>query len=218
MLPPPGSASEGGGIRGVDSDGVELELNDQSWVKIRPIRPNDKEGLLAGFERLSEDSRYKRFLTPMDTLTSSQLRYLTEVDHRDHEALIACDLDGNIVGVGRYVREPGSDRSEAAVTVADDWQGRGLGTALTRILAARATEEGIRTFTALLLARNEDMRGLLDAVGHVEVTSQDGEAVEVEVPLAPEIAQDPALRSVLRAVAATEGEVAKPPGEGTGGG
>ena len=44
-------------------------------MKIRPIRPHDKEGLLAGFERLSEDSRYKRFLTPMDTLTSSQLRY-----------------------------------------------------------------------------------------------------------------------------------------------
>jgi RimJ/RimL family protein N-acetyltransferase len=199
-------------LRGADPDGVELELSDESWVKVRPIRPDDKERLLAGFEGLSEDSRYKRFLTPMETLTPSQLRYLTEVDHRDHEALIACDLDGNIVGVGRYVREPGSDRSEAAVTVADDWQGRGLGTALTRLLAARATEEGISTFTALLLARNEDMRGLLDAVGSVQVTSRDGEVIEVQVPLAPEIAQDPALRSVLRAVAATHGRVARQPG------
>jgi GNAT superfamily N-acetyltransferase len=200
-------------LRGADSDGVELELNDQSWVKIRPIRASDKDSLRAGFERLSEDSRYKRFLTPMERLTPSQLRYLTEVDHHDHEALIACDLDGNIVGVGRYVRETGRDRAEAAVTVADDWQGRGLGTALTRVLAGRATEEGISRFTALLLARNQDMRGLLEAVGEVEVTRSEGEVIEVDVPLAPEIVQDPALRSVLRAVAATEGEVARPPGD-----
>jgi RimJ/RimL family protein N-acetyltransferase len=199
-------------VRGADSDGVEFELSDESWVKIRPIRADDKEALLAGFERLSDDARYKRFLTPMETLTRSQLRYLTEVDHHDHEALIACDLDGNIVGVGRYVREEDPTRSEAAVTVADDWQGRGLGTALTRLLAARATEEGITRFTALLLARNEDMRGLLDAVGDLEVTARDGGVIGVEVPLAPEVAQDPALRSVLRAVAATAGEVARPPG------
>lgn len=197
--------------RGADSEGVELELNDESWVRIRPIRPDDKDALLAGFERLSEDSRYKRFLAPMETLTSSQLAYLTEVDHHDHEALVACDADGSIVAVGRYVREPGSDRSEAAVTVADDWQGKGLGTALTRLLAARAVEEGIHVFTAMLLARNADMRGLLEAVGDVEVTAREGEVIEVEVPLADEVAQDPALRSVLRAVAATGGEVARPP-------
>ena len=85
---------------------VEVELRDESWVGIRPIQPDDKEALLAGFERLSEESRYKRFLTPMETLTSSQLAYLTEVDHHDHEALIAFDLSTrNAVGVGRYVRE-----------------------------------------------------------------------------------------------------------------
>ncbi len=198
--------------RGADSEGVELELNDESWVRIRPIRADDKPALLAGFERLSDDSRYKRFLAPVETLTPSQLRYLTEVDHRDHEALVACDHEGAIVGVGRYVREPDGDRCEAAVTVADDWQGRGLGTALTRLLAGRATEQGITRFTALLLARNEEMRGLLEAVGDVRVTGRGGEAIEVEVPLAPEVVQDPALRSVLRAVAASGGELARPPG------
>ena len=193
---------------------VEVELRDESWVGIRPIRPDDKEALLAGFERLSEESRYKRFLTPMETLTSSQLAYLTEVDHHDHEALIAFDLSTrNAVGVGRYVREGDGDRAEAAVTVADDWQGKGLGTALTRVLGGRAVEEGISCFTALLLAENKEMVGLLTGFGHVEVTAREGEAIRVEVPLAPEVVKDPALRSVLRAVAATDGRLASMPGE-----
>ena len=193
---------------------VEVELRDESWVGIRPIQPDDKEGLRAGFERLSEESRYKRFLTPMETLTSSQLGYLTEVDHHDHEALIAFDLStGDAVGVGRYVREGDGDRAEAAVTVADDWQGKGLGTALTRVLGGRAVEEGISCFTALLLAENKEMVGLLTGFGDVEVTAREGEAIQVEVPLAPEVVKDPALRSVLRAVAATDGRLASMPGE-----
>ena len=193
---------------------VEVELRDESWVGIRPIQPDDKEALLAGFERLSEESRYKRFLTPMETLTSSQLAYLTEVDHHDHEALIAFDLSTrNAVGVGRYVREGDGDRAEAAVTVADDWQGKGLGTALTRVLGGRAVEEGISCFTALLLAENKEMVGLLTGFGDVEVTAREGEAIRVEVPLAPEVVKDPALRSVLRAVAATDGRLASMPGE-----
>ena len=193
---------------------VEVELRDESWVGIRPIQPDDKEALLAGFERLSEESRYKRFLTPMETLTSSQLAYLTEVDHHDHEALIAFDLSTrDAVGVGRYVREGDGDRAEAAVTVADDWQGKGLGTALTRVLGGRAVEEGISCFTALLLAENKEMVGLLTGFGDVEVTAREGEAIQVEVPLAPEVVKDPALRSVLRAVAATDGRLASMPGE-----
>jgi GNAT superfamily N-acetyltransferase len=192
---------------------VEVELRDESWVGIRPIQPDDKDALLAGFRRLSPESRYKRFLTPMETLTSSQLAYLTEVDHSGHEALVAIELSSrDIVGVGRYVREGESDRAEAAVTVADDWQGLGLGTALTRVLAGRAVEEGISCFTALLLADNAEMVGLLDSVGEVETTAREGETIQVLVPLAPEVVKDPALRSVLRAVAATEGGLAKPPG------
>ena len=151
----------------------------------------------------------------MPTLAPSQLRYLTEVDHHDHEALIAIDLaSGDLVGVGRYVRErDAGDRAEAAVTVADDWQGKGLGTALTRVLGGRAVEEGITCFTALLLAENKEMVGLLTGVGDVEVTAREGEAIQVEVPLAPEVVKDPALRSVLRAVAATDGRLASTPGE-----
>lgn len=198
---------------------VELELRDGSWVSIRPIRPDDAAALERGFERLSADSRYKRFLTPVERLTEGQLRYLTEVDHHTHEALIAFDLahPGEAVGVGRFVRDAGDDRAEAAVTVADDWQGRGLGTALTRMLAGRAAAEGIRCFTALLLAENVEMAALLEDVGDVEVTDREVGTVQVDVPLSSEITDDPALQRVLRAVVSSPLELASVPGEGVEG-
>jgi RimJ/RimL family protein N-acetyltransferase len=194
---------------------VEVELRDGSWAWIRPILPEDAPALARGFERLSADSRYKRFLTPIERLTQSQLEYLTNVDHRDHEAMIAFDPahPGVVVGVGRYVRDDSTDRAEAAVTIADDWQGKGLGTALTRLLAARAEEEGITCWTALLLAENEDMAGLLADVGDVQITDREGGTIQVDVPLDPQLARDPALRRVLRAVASSSVDLAAVPGE-----
>jgi hypothetical protein len=78
---------------------------------VRPIRPQDAAPLRAGFERLSEQSRYRRFLSPMQELSGPMLRYLTEVDHHDHEALIAVGADGTIVGVARSVRQDGWGRA-----------------------------------------------------------------------------------------------------------
>jgi GNAT superfamily N-acetyltransferase len=170
----------------VSSDRVELTLRDGATVLIEPIRPEHKQALERGFERLSEESRYSRFLAPMERLGPTMLAYLTEVDHHDHEALIAFDpRSGDAVGVARYVRT-NRTRAEAAVTVADDWQGRGLGTALTSLLAERAIEEGIDRFTAVLLARNSEMVGLLESLGQVSVTGRNGGTLEVEVPLEPE--------------------------------
>jgi RimJ/RimL family protein N-acetyltransferase len=170
----------------VQSDLIELTLRDGAEVRVEPIRPEDKDALARAFEQLSEQSRYRRFLAPMDHLSPTMLAYLTEVDHHDHEALIAFDRGSEeVVGVARYVRGEGTS-AEAAVTVGDDWQGRGLGTALTSLLAGRALEEGIDRFTALLLAENKEMIALLESVGHVTVTGRDSGTLEVEVPLEAE--------------------------------
>ena len=119
----------------------------------------------------------------MEELTPSMVRYLTQVDHHDHEALIAFDRGGgDAVGVARYVRTEGRS-AEAAVTVVDGWQGLGLGTALTSMLAERALDEGIECFTALLLAENREMLALLESLGHVTVTDRESGTVNVEVPL-----------------------------------
>jgi RimJ/RimL family protein N-acetyltransferase len=170
----------------VPDDPVELTLRDGATILIEPIRPDHKDALERGFAQLSERSRYTRFLAPMERLTPTMLTYLTEVDHHDHEALIAF-VSGttDMVAVARYVRTEGSS-AEAAVTVGDDWQGRGLGTALTSLLAGRAVEEGIDRFTALVLSENKEMIALLESLGHVTVTGREAGTLSVEVPLEPE--------------------------------
>jgi GNAT superfamily N-acetyltransferase len=196
----------------MDAAGHQLTLRDGSEVVVRPIRPDDKQALLDGFSRLSPESVYRRFLTPIETLGPSQLRYLTEVDHHEHEALIAFEArTRNAIGVGRFVRtDPGS--AEAAVTVVDEWQGRGLGMALTSLLAERALEEGIQSFTALLLAENEEMKGLLASLGSVRTVAREGGTIQVEVPLHPDRpGAGRGLYGVLRTVASRALHLARPP-------
>jgi RimJ/RimL family protein N-acetyltransferase len=172
---------------------------------VRPIEPGDKDALAAAFERLSPESRYRRFLAPQDRLTTAQLRYLTDVDHRDHEALVAVDTGtGDGVGVARYVRDRvRPDSAEVAVAVADAWQGKGIGTELLHRLADRARQEGIERFTALVLADNDAIRHLLDELGVVRTVDQAAGCVELAVDLpAPSAGATLAawLRSAARGV------------------
>ncbi len=165
-------------------DGELVDLRDGSAVRIRPIRPEDKAQLVQAFARLGPSSRYRRFLGYKKDLSVAELEALTEVDHVDHEALGAIDPStGDGVGVARYVRRPDRpDVAEAAVTVVDDWQGRGVGSALVRRLAARAREEGIREFTATLLSDNRAMLELFRGLGVLRVV-RDGPVQEVDVAL-----------------------------------
>jgi RimJ/RimL family protein N-acetyltransferase len=178
--------------------GAPLELRDGSRVRLRPGRPTDRERLLRGFERLSPESRYSRFLVPMPELTEEMVRYLTEIDHHDHEAIVALGEDtGEGLGVARYVRnQDRPDTAEVAVTVVDDWQGKGLGTLLLNVLSARAREEGVRGFTALMHATNEEMMDLLKRLDEVTIVDRDTGTVEIEVPI-PKIGLAPALRKLL---------------------
>ena len=177
-------------------------LRDGSQVVVRPIEPGDREQLEAGFERLSAESRYQRFLAPMSHLNAEMLDYLTDVDHHDHEALVALDAaTGEGAGIARFVRlEDRPDVAEAAVTVADAWQGRGLGTLLLELLAGRAREEGVTRFTALMLAENTDMMELLERLGPVRIVDREIGTVEVESGL-PADGLSPEIRSLLRLVA-----------------
>jgi GNAT superfamily N-acetyltransferase len=178
-----------------------VRIRDGSLVHVRPIEAGDKDALRAGFEQLSLQSRYERFLSPLDHLSTAMLRYLTEVDHHDHEALVAYDSESDrLVGVARYVREDDPEVAEAAVTVADDWHGRGLGTALLHELAERAREEGVKRFTALVLARNDDMIDMLFRLGPAEVVDRQSGAVEIEAELPPAGVSDQ-LRGLLKLAA-----------------
>jgi GNAT superfamily N-acetyltransferase len=182
--------------------GAPITLRDGARVRIRQGHRSDRGLLLRGFERLSRESRYRRFLAPMPELSEEAVRYLTEIDHHDHEAIIGLDEEtGEGIGVARYVRDPKRpDTAELAVTVIDDWQARGVGTLLVEVLSARAREEGITTFTALMLAENDDMMDMLSHLGPVRIVDQEAGTIEIEMPI-PAIGLAPALKKLLRIAA-----------------
>jgi GNAT superfamily N-acetyltransferase len=182
--------------------GAPITLRDGSHARIRQGHHTDRDLLLRGFERLSPESRYRRFLAPTAELSEATVRYLTEIDHHNYEAMIALDEQtGEGIGVARYVRDPDDPNvAEVAVTVIDDWQQRGLGTLLLEVISARARVEGITRFTALMLATNKEMMDLLQELDPVRVVDRELGTVEVEVPI-PSDGLAPALRKVIRIAA-----------------
>ena len=155
------------------------------WSSGRSDRA-DAPLLADGFARLGPESRRLRFLRRKDELSAAELRYFTDVDHHHHEALGALDRTGGRgVGIARYVRDTGDPQAaEIAVTIADDWQGRGLGTELLAQLSGRARAEGIHRFTALVSADNAAMAALLRSASADLVRREHG-TVEYEIKLAP---------------------------------
>jgi RimJ/RimL family protein N-acetyltransferase len=166
------------------ASGKRVVLRDGSTVLIRPVCSMDAPLLADGFARLSPQSRWMRFLGAKTSLSAAELRYLTDVDHHDHEAIGALSVaDGRGVGIARYVRDTNDPRSaEIAVTIVDDWQGRGLGTELLARLSDRARQAGIDRFTALVSTQNAAMAGLLRKLGACLVIRGPG-TVEYEVAL-----------------------------------
>ncbi len=182
--------------------GAPVVLRDGSKVRLRQGHSSDKQLLQRGFERLSPESRYRRFLAAIPALSEEKVRYLTEIDHHDHEAIVALDeKTGEGIGVARYIRNPERlDAAEVAVTVVDDWQRKGVGTLLLEVLGARARTEKISTFTALMLATNDKMLDVLEALGPVRIVDREPGTVEIEMPI-PEVGLSTALRKLLRLAA-----------------
>jgi GNAT superfamily N-acetyltransferase len=185
--------------------GYEAELRDGRPILLRQIRPGDRERLAEGLRRLSPGSRYLRFHADVDQLSDRQLDYLTRVDHVEHEAIVALDPqrpDVPGIGVARYIRDAYERHvAEAAVTVADEYHGLGAGTLLLGALAARAREQGIEVFRNYVLASNEAMLEVFDALGAVREREND-RLWRVDLPI-PERASDlpdsPAGRAFMAA-------------------
>jgi GNAT superfamily N-acetyltransferase len=142
-------------------------LSDGTAVRLRFLRPDDRDVLLAGFNRLSPESRYLRFFTPMPRLPEGVLERLLSTDGWNHVAIgaeSATDHTGppEGLGVARFIRlREAPDVAEAAVAVVDHVQRRGLGTLLLSTLAAAARERGIAKFRTEVLSSNEAVKALL---------------------------------------------------------
>ena len=155
----------------------EIPLRDGSTALVRPIEPGDGERLREIWNGMSGLSRRRRFLAPTaGDVSDEDLQYLVDVDHRRHEALIALDGAGRGIAVARYVRSPDDPASaEVAVVVVDDWQRRGLATALLDRLTEAARENGIERYSALVAEDNDVVIRALDRAGAVRTGSEDGE-------------------------------------------
>ena len=160
-----------------------LVLADGAQVGVRPIGARDRDAFSAWFGRLSDESRRRRFLGPKPRLSARELTYLTEVDHVSHTALVAVDERGQLIGEARYATAAADDRTaDFAVTVADEWQGRGVGTRLASWLIEEARLNGMTRLTAMTLWNNTAAIALLHRLGFLRA-GYDGDALEYELAL-----------------------------------
>jgi RimJ/RimL family protein N-acetyltransferase len=162
-------------------------------LTIRPVEPTDVEGLARMFGRLSRESIYYRFFSPLPQVPPSTLRRVANVDHSHRDALVV--LDGaDIVAIASYDELPSTDRraghdAEIAVTVDDAWQHQGIGLRLGRHLAALALERGYDTFVAKTLPTNRAALRLIRKLAP-EATVQFASGVyDARLPLATSLAR-----------------------------
>ncbi|MBH1634915.1 GNAT family N-acetyltransferase [Stenotrophomonas maltophilia] len=143
-------------------------LRDGSDVLIRAVRPQDREAERAFIEGLSSQARHYRFLGGLCHPSEALLSRLTVIDPVREAAFVALDageVDSNILGVSRFSADSKGERCECAVTVSDQWQNRGLGTALMRHLINVARSRGMRTMYSVDLASNAAMNDLARHLG-----------------------------------------------------
>ena len=205
--PPPG-------IRTADDPRIvacttEVTVTDGSRIRIRPVVIADQDGIVQGFEQLSPESRVRRFFIPPARLSDSMLRYLTEIDYTNHVALGAFAIDDTGepgVAIARYVRLTDDPTcAEAAVTVIDSYQRRGIATVLLEALALIALRNGIARFCGYVQWENTEILDLARRVGAtVQASSQAVARIELPLGDVDEHIAETAIRSALRILACLE--------------
>ena len=182
-------------------------LRDGGSIHVRAIRPDDKGRLLDHFGRLSRQSVYYRFFRVKKQLTDDELRCFTELDFEREVALVATLRDAGderIIGVARFgaPQEAARHCAEVAFAVADDHQGRGIGTLLLEHLAPIARVNGITVFEADVLGENNRMMHVFAKSGFVVTRAIDAGVFHVTFPTAETPAFVDASRTRERAAAA----------------
>jgi GNAT superfamily N-acetyltransferase len=165
---------------------AEEHLLDGRLVVLRAIRPEDKEGIREGFQRLSERSVYLRFFQVKKDLTEEELRYFTELDFETHVGLLAVVTENGEergIGVGRYIVEPEKGAAEIALTVDESHHGLGVGTLLLRHLAEIARARGLLTFHGYVLFDNRPMLEVFEHAGFPMERTLQGNVIRVSLAL-----------------------------------
>jgi acetyltransferase len=169
--------------RTMKTSALDCRMKNGVPYKIEPCVEADTEHtpeflkiqIASGFDRLSTQSRWQRFASPLSRLSASQLDYLTSLDGKDRVAWCASTQEGkDVTGIGlaRYVKSPDeSGVAEFAITVVDAYQGQGVGYELLKRLIASAGSNHIAMLKGYILRSNKRMLALckrFDAVFHDE--------------------------------------------------
>src|SRR4051794_21665551 len=163
---------------------ADVVLSDGGTGRLRPIRPEDADALVAMHARLSPETIYRRFFAPYPKIQPGDLERFTHLDYDRRVAFILL-VDDALVAVGRYEGVPGSDVAEVAFVVQDDQQGRGIGSVLLEHLAAAGQERGITRFEADVLTGNRSMLGVFLDAGYTVARNYESGTVRVEFDIAP---------------------------------
>ena len=160
-------------------------LRDGRPATIRALKPQDREALVAAWERTGDKSRYRRFFTSKRALSEGEIRFFVEVNFTTHVALVAELEDGArriIAGAGRYVVcDPG--RAEVAFMVDDAHQGLGIGSLLMRHLVVCARSAGLEMLVAEVLAENSAMLKVFERAGLAVQTRREAGALHLDMRL-----------------------------------
>lgn len=171
----------------IATEHADVILRDGGTLRLRPPTRGDVDALLAFFGGLSQRSLYLRY-HGFPTIGPRLVESLVEPDWRERGVLLGALLDEDgerVVAVANYVRLRDPQFAEAAFAVADEHQGRGIGTRLLEQLAARAADVGIGRFVAYVLPDNRAMLGVFAAAGFELTRELEGGEVEVQFPIAP---------------------------------
>jgi GNAT superfamily N-acetyltransferase len=180
-------------------------LRDGTVVVVRPLVPEDRAELIERYAQLSPASRRLRFVSAPEHLSERLLDHLLDVDQHDRVAIVAAMADepgAPGVGIARYARLRGDPTTaEAAVTVLDPYQGRGIGTLLLTELVSMALERGVDTFVADVMWDNHELLDGLRGAGAVVTPGEPGSAsVRVDLPSTPDQLERSQVYQVMRTV------------------
>jgi RimJ/RimL family protein N-acetyltransferase len=162
-----------------------MSASAESAIRVRRLARGDRRAVVDVFRGLSEASRRLRFHGPKPDLPEHDVSRLVDVGCCGREAVAAVDVaSGRTIGIGRFVRDGESGTAEIAFSVVDEWQGRGVGTALLGELECLARREGIERFRATVSASNERALALVRRAGRVVSARLEDGAYELVVELA----------------------------------
>lgn len=183
---------------------LDVVLRDGVVVQFRPIKPTDAEALVAFFELLGTESRYFRFFRVKQRLTPKEVEFFTTVDYQSRMALVVFE-DDQMIAVGRYDVEKDSEgAAEVAFAVADDQQGRGIGTQLLQLLTTYARAHDVNEFRAFVLPDNLAMMRVFRNSGYTLTRALEEGVYNVEFPIAESEEERAAVaRREQRAIAAS---------------